>query len=393
MAKIIAETLGGEMDMILVKKIGHPSYPEFALGAVTEDAQIVLGAGAIQYGLSEDDLEKQALELVQQLREKRQRYGQGRAPIDPRGRVVIIVDDGIATGATMSAAYRSLKEKGAARVIVAAPVASVQAVRSLRKEGAEVRTVFVPEYFGAVGYYYDDFTQVSDAEIGAFFRIQPVEITIQQEDIQLNAMLGLPARPSGIILFAHGSGSGRFSPRNQFVAEELNRHGFATVLADLLTVDEAPDQEKVFDIHLLAGRLIGLTKWVAQHEKFKGLRIGYFGASTGAAAAIMAAAQFPGRVHAVVTRGGRPDLAMAYLDEVSSPTLLIVGSLDTHVLELNRRACKRLTCQKRLEVIDGATHLFEEPGTLELVAECAQSWFRQHLMNQHRPAPEALIAQ
>lgn len=189
--------------------------------------------------------------------------------------------------------------------------------------------------------------------------------------------LAEPLPGHGTILFAHGSGSGRHSPRNQFVARSLQRAGFGTLLFDLLTDEEALDRSNVFDIELLADRLRGATDWLRTQSN-RHSRIGYFGASTGAGAALVAASQAP-EIAAIVSRGGRPDLAGETLRRVKTPTLLIVGEDDTEVLALNRRALAMLAGEKQLSIVAGATHLFEEPGTLEQVVELADRWFEQHL--------------
>ncbi|HSM40765.1 MAG TPA: alpha/beta fold hydrolase [Afifellaceae bacterium] len=195
----------------------------------------------------------------------------------------------------------------------------------------------------------------------------------------LEGFLGLPAAARGLVVFAHGAGSSRFSARNRFVANRLEASRLATLLFDLLSEEEATDRANVFDIPLLAGRMVEALDWVATRDDLKDLPVGLFGSSTGAAAALVAAAQAPERVSAVVSRGGRPDLAGSALSKVECPTLLIVGGADYQVLELNREALDRLSCEKRLDVVPGATHLFEEPGTLEQVAELAASWFTGHL--------------
>jgi putative phosphoribosyl transferase len=201
--------------------------------------------------------------------------------------------------------------------------------------------------------------------------------------VVLDADLGMPETPRGVVLFAHGSGSGRHSPRNRYVADELNRAGLVTVLADLLTAEEEQVDLRTaalrFDIALLAERLIGLTDWVVQSASTAGLGIGLFGASTGAAAALIAAADRPTTVQAVVSRGGRPDLAGVHLREVRQPTLLIVGERDPLVIDLNRRALRELGGESRLVIVPGAMHLFEEPGALEQVAHLARDWFLGHL--------------
>jgi putative phosphoribosyl transferase len=196
---------------------------------------------------------------------------------------------------------------------------------------------------------------------------------------RLSGILKVPADAKGVVAFAHGSGSGRFSPRNQFVARVLQEGGLATLLLDLLEAEEAEDRRKVFGIELLAERLQSAADWLSQEPATRSLRLGYFGASTGAGAALVAAARKPAAVGAIVSRGGRPDLATDNLPAVQAPTLLIVGGNDDVVLELNRQALRRLRCPKELVVVPGATHLFEEPGTLEEVARLAKEWFLRHL--------------
>jgi putative phosphoribosyl transferase len=186
-------------------------------------------------------------------------------------------------------------------------------------------------------------------------------------------------------VFAHGSGSSRHSPRNRYVADVLNRAGLGTLLFDLLTPAEEHDRANVFDIGLLANRLVGVTGWLRTQPVAGTLSIGYFGASTGAAAALWAAAEHRADIAAVVSRGGRPDLAAPRLNEVTAPTLLIVGGHDDVVLDLNRRAQAQLRCESRLAVVPGASHLFEEPGTLQAAAELARDWFTSHLAAQPSP--------
>jgi len=205
------------------------------------------------------------------------------------------------------------------------------------------------------------------------------EATIALADAALPALLTVPKEPLGVVAFAHGSGSSRLSPRNRLVASLLNDARVATLLFDLLTPGESLDRHNVFDVELLARRLVAATRWLGLQPDARGLSIGYFGASTGAAAALWAAADLGAEVKAVVSRGGRPDLAAARLLEVRSPTLLIVGGRDEAVLELNRSALSLLACEAELRVVPQATHLFEEPGALEQVAEIAREWFTRHL--------------
>jgi len=212
-------------------------------------------------------------------------------------------------------------------------------------------------------------------------KIQQREVTIKTPDAQLDGEAWLPTGAPGIVLFAHGSGSSRFSTRNRYVAGELARGGIGTLLFDLLTPEEevrdAIDRSLRFDIALLTRRLVGATRWLVREDWAKSLTIGYFGASTGAAAALAASVECD--VQAVVSRGGRPDLAGAALARVTAPTLLIAGSHDPVVVDLNRQALAQLGCEAKLEIVPGATHLFEEPGTLEQVARLASSWFQRWL--------------
>lgn len=209
----------------------------------------------------------------------------------------------------------------------------------------------------------------------------PLERNVQiaKGTLALEGVLGLPTDTRGVVVFAHGSGSGRLSPRNNFVARHLQRDRLATLLLDLLTEEEAEDRRKVFDIDLLADRLLLAKGWLETQPQTRSLGIAYFGASTGAGAALQAAAREPSNLKAVVSRGGRPDLAESYLSSVTAPTLLIVGGHDEPVIEMNQAAYDLLACEKKLIIVPGATHLFEEPGTLEQVAEQAGRWFQRYL--------------
>jgi len=211
---------------------------------------------------------------------------------------------------------------------------------------------------------------------------QQIAVRIPIGSVVVEGNLTIPSGAKSIVLFAHGSGSSRFSTRNQYVAKVFNAQKIGTLLFDLLTDEE--DQEDLetaeyrFNINLLANRLVGATEWLKQDVQTKNLAIGYFGASTGAAAALVAAAKLPKDIAAVVSRGGRPDLAANYLPNVVAPTLLLVGGLDTEVIELNRRAMEQMSSEKKLVIIPGATHLFEEPGKLEEVAKLSTDWFLRY---------------
>jgi putative phosphoribosyl transferase len=208
-----------------------------------------------------------------------------------------------------------------------------------------------------------------------------IRIPVNKASIEGN--INVPAEAKGVVLFAHGSGSSRFSPRNQYVANLFNKAGLATLLIDLLTREEEEIDMRTaqlrFDIELLTERLIGAAEWLKKTIRTKNLKLGIFGSSTGAAAALIAAAKLQGDVVAVVSRGGRPDLAMEYLKEVRAPTLFVVGGRDTVVLDLNKKAMMQLSAEKKLEIVTGASHLFEEPGKLEEVAKLSTAWFLEHL--------------
>ncbi|MGP0073095.1 MAG: dienelactone hydrolase family protein [Bryobacteraceae bacterium] len=213
--------------------------------------------------------------------------------------------------------------------------------------------------------------------------IEHVPVMVRVKSVELDGYLSVPTAATGVIVFAHGSGSSRHSPRNRYVADILNEAGLATLLIDLLTADEQEVDLQTgqlrFDIPFLANRLVAITQWLREQPQVAGLKIGYFGASTGAGAALLAAAELPRLIHAVVSRGGRPDLAGSALEHVEAPTLAIVGADDAQVLELNRQALARMHCVKSLEVIPGASHLFEEPGALQKVAKLARTWFAEEL--------------
>jgi putative phosphoribosyl transferase len=332
----------------------------------------------------------------------RLRGEQPRLPLEDR--VAIVVDDGIATGATARAACLVARAHGARSVVLAVPVASHHAVTDLRRVADEVVCLETPFPFWAVGQDYRDFNQVTDGEVADLLarartrhataqgpggpfddpfddpsHPREVRIEIDRGATQLAGLLTVPQHPVGLILFAHGSGSSRFSPRNRLVARRLNEARLGTLLLDLLTPEEDGDRALVFDIGLLSGRLAQAAAWLHQQPGLERLPLGIFGASTGAAAALRAACDPRARVSAVVSRGGRPDLAAGHLTQVRAPTLLIVGGRDGAVLRLNREALSRIPGDTRLVVVPGATHLFEEPGTLDRVAELARDWFLGHL--------------
>jgi putative phosphoribosyl transferase len=305
------------------------------------------------------------------------------------------VDDGLATGRSARAAVESVRRRGAARVVLAVPVAAPGSIAALGDCIDDAVCVQAPADLRAIGMWYAEFRPTSDREVQALLgqygvgpKHRAAEVAIEAgPGILLAADLTLPPAARGIVAFAHGSGSSRASPRNRSVADVLADLGFGSLLLDLLTPAEEIDRANVFDIPLLAQRLVAATDWLSEQPETQQLPLG--GASTGAAAALLAAAQVGAHVGAVVCRGGRPDIALGWLDQVSSPTLLIVGGYDTEVLEYNREAQGHLICPNRMAVVAGATHLFGEPGAMDEVARLAGDWFERHL-----PAagPDALAA-
>lgn len=383
MAKIIADRLGAELDVVLVKKVAHPRHPEFALASVTEEGEILLGTGAFQYGMIEEDLEDQARKIAGRLREVRALYTHGRPAISLRDRNVIVVDDGIATGATMRAAIASLRRQRVRRIVVAAPLVSEEAMRLLENEGVEVVALQVPEIFGAVSYYYENFAQVSDAEVGEYFRVSPREISVPGADTRLDATLGLPLHAKAIVVFAHGSAHGRRSPRNQSLAEALNRLGYATLLADLMTVTEADDGLNQFDIGLLTSRLRAILTWVRNEESLQHLPLFIYGTQTGASAAIAVAAHPGPAPEALLCRSGRPDLVDELLPQLSVPTLFLVGGEDGPLRHLHEDAFQKMHGERRLHLIEGAGAFIDSDSQMQDVIDESAKWIERHLRDRH----------
>jgi putative phosphoribosyl transferase len=401
----VARALGAPLDVILVRKLGVPVQPELGMGAIGEGGARVINPEVIRFAhVSDEQLAAVEERERCELRRRAQRYRGDRTPVPLAGRTAVVVDDGIATGSTARAACQVAKEMGACRVVLAVPVAPRSAGDTLAADADEVICLETPERFQAIGEWYDDFTQTSDEEVVSLLRAPPGagtradpggdgrprgwdgEVSIPAGAALLPGHLTVPRHGAGIVVFAHGSGSSRASPRNQQVALLLQQAGLGTLLFDLLSAGEARERASVFDIALLARRLGGATRWLRAQPAAAGARVGYFGASTGAAAALWAATEPGSDIAAVVSRGGRPDLAMAVLSRVRAPTLLIVGGLDDQVLGLNRWACDHLPCENQLAVVPGASHLFEEPGTLDQAAGLARDWFTRHLMPAHARA-------
>jgi putative phosphoribosyl transferase len=387
----VARALKAPLDLMLVRKLGLPGHEELAMGAIATGGIRVLNPEVVEgLGVPAAVIEKVVAVELQELQRRARVYRGDRPTPQIEGRCVLLIDDGLATGATMRAAIAAVRQQQPARLVVAVPVAPPATIAMLRKDADAVVCPATPEPFFGIGQWYEDFTQVTDDEVRALLRRawqpQPEHtvVTVRLGEVALEGNLAIPQAAGALVVFAHGSGSSRHSPRNRFVADTLNNAGLATLLFDLLT----PDEERIdlrtrelrFNIALLAERLTGVVDWAHTQAATQDLHLGLFGASTGAAAALITAAQRPEAVGAVVSRGGRPDLAGDALPRVKAPTLLIVGGEDTQVLALNRQASRLIPAETRLEIIPGATHLFEDPGTLEEVARLACDWFMQHLL-------------
>jgi putative phosphoribosyl transferase len=390
----VARELNAPLDVIVIRKLGVPFQPELAMGAIGEGGVRILNDSVLAMAkITRSELAEVEQRERREL-ERRVRMFRGDRPPEPlAGRTVVLVDDGVATGATARAACRVARAHGAAHVVMAVPVGAVDAIEELHGQADEVVCLATPEFFFGVGQWYANFEQTSDRQVaellakaaasqhaadeGSGSSADPPgveEVQIPVGDVVLEGTLSVPRGANGVVVFAHGSGSGRHSPRNRFVATALNRRRLGTLLFDLLTPDEELDRANVFDVELLGGRLLEVTRWLSERAGW----IGYFGASTGAAAALWAASEPGASIAAVVSRGGRPDLAGPRLSQVQAPTLLIVGGRDEVVLELNRLAAAQLAGPCEIAVVPGATHLFEEPGALPAVADLAGDWFVRH---------------
>jgi putative phosphoribosyl transferase len=403
----VARALDTPLDVLAVRKLGAPLQPEYAIGAIAEEGVGLIDRRAFE-GLGVTELEiraaarREAHELAREIRA----FRGDREPLAVRDRTVLVVDDGLATGSTAFAAAQALRKRGARRVVLAVPVAPPGTHDRLEGAFDDVVCLHEPEDFLTVGSWYHDFAQVSDEHVEALLsahagerptappgesgaarrnggfdwsRFERHAVSIPARPVRLAGDLRLPPAPSGLVIFAHGSDSSRLSPRNIQVATALGASGLATLLLDLLDENESVSRHNLFDVGLLTDRLVAATAWAASQDELRTVPLGYFGASTGAAAALGAAAELGDRVRAVVSRGGRPDLAAGRLSAVTAPTLLIVGGDDWNALALNEEASDELRCPNELAIVPHAGHLFEEPGALEQVTELAADWFAVHL--------------
>jgi putative phosphoribosyl transferase len=399
----VARALRAPLDVIVVRKLGVPFQPECGFGAIGEggvrtiDDRVIRQARLTGQAIaSVETWERARLDrLLGQLRG-------GRPPVPLAGRTAVVVDDGIATGSTARTACLVARARGASRVIVAVPVGAADAAASLRHDADEVICLHTPAPFVAIGDWYQDFSQVADVEVPglldqAVTRPGPrgvapdlAEVTVDAAGVRLSGSLVVPPDPGGLVIFVHGSGSSRHSPRNEFVTAGLNRAGLGTLLVDLLSPDEELSRTNVFNVALLTARLADITRWLRDQPGTAVMPLGYFGASTGTAAALAAATATPRLpVTAIVSRSGRPDLVGGRLARVPAPTLLIVGGADTAVLDLSQRALTQLKCESELAVVPRATHLFSEPGALGRVTDLAAGWFLHYFAQATAVAPAA----
>lgn len=399
----VAKALGAPLDVLLVRKLGVPFQRELGMGAIGEGGVRVINEEVVRLaGVSRAELDAVEAQQRTELERRARKYRGNRRRHDLTGKTVVIVDDGVATGSTAKAACQVARAHRAARVILAVPVAPLGWQPRIGPDADAFICLETPRLFSAIGQFYDDFAQTTDDEVVQLLEraashgmveqegdrrddppARETEVEVLTGGVRLAAQLKIPEEPSGLVIFVHGSGSGRHSPRNRQVAGVLNAAGLGTLLFDLLTSDEEADRSNVFDIELLGRRLLDVTRWCREDPEWGRLPLGYFGASTGAGAALWAASEPGAEVAAIVSRGGRPDLAGARLGNVTAPTLLIVGGADKEVLRLNDEALGELRCEAKLLVIPGATHLFEENTTLEAAALAARDWFRDHL-NEER---------
>ena len=375
----VAKELEAPLDVIVIRKLGLPWHPELAMGAVGEGGIRVVNEEVIHHAhVSDHEFRIVEAREKMEVDARANKFRARRIRIPLAGRIALIVDDGIATGSTALAACKVARAMGASRVIFAAPVGAGDTVRKLASVADEVICPQIPRTLNSVGEWYEEFSATTDEEVIEILHRSLVgieEIEIPVDGVLLKGDLTLPQNAKAIVVFAHGSGSSRHSFRNQGVAIALNKAGLATLLFDLLLESEEGDRTNVFDIEFLAYRLLATTTWLRSKSDLSMLPIAYFGASTGAAAAICAAARSNADIFAIVSRGGRVDLAEKWLDQVTAQTLLIVGDRDDYVVELNRQAQIQLKCENELVLVKGASHLFEEEGALKRVSELARDWF------------------
>lgn len=407
----VARALDASLDTFVGRKLGVPGLEEVAFGAIAEGDEGPVLEGVHDYiGLPRRVVTTIVAREREEMARRIRRYRDGHPLPSLAGRTVIVVDDGLASGATLTAAGRALRRHRAARLIAAVPVASTDGLQAARATFDEVVAVATPAPFGTVSDWYHDYDPVSDAEVRALLGRAPApehpenaaapagnerDVAIPSSEpgftLVMPGELGMPpdARsPHGLVILAHGGGSSRGSYRNRYLAARLRLAGWATLRVDLLGErerDADTDGEMRFDIARITRRLLVATRWCLDHDVAGADHIVLFGASTGAAAAIGVAAALPSHVHGVIARGGRVDLAADHLAHVQAPSLLVVGSADGDTLRLNRESARRLGGAVTLRIVRGAGHTFEEAGALGRVGEHVSAWLtRQRLMQRIR---------
>jgi putative phosphoribosyl transferase len=400
-AQQVAAALGAPLDVVVVRRVAAPREPGVPVGAVGEGSVYVLNHDALRrLRVSAAEVARAALRERSEVDRRAALFRSGRAGVDLRGRTVIVVDDGIVTGASVGTALRVVRAMGAHRVVLAVPVATTGVLEALSDEADEVVCLRAQSQIASVAAWYREFGAVGDERVVELMAQQPVPSaapgaaaagrTAVDERVEVPAgghlrlpgHLTVPSEAIGVVIFAHGSGSSRHSPRHRRLAAELNAAGVGTLLLDLLRASEEAAGGPVHDLPLLAARLTAATDLVAADERLGQPPVGYLGYGTGAAAALCAAGRPDPRVRAVVCRGGQLDLAEEHLHRVAVPTLLAVGGHDEAGLRRNRAAQRHLRCPNELVVVPGADALFSEQGALDRIAELAAEWFVAHL-----PAP------
>jgi len=411
-ARAVANVLNAPLDVIVARKLGVPGLPEVALGAIAEDCRGIVEDSVRWYiGVPRRVVARIAERERAEIDRRVSLYRSGRALPDVRGKTVVLVDDGLASGATLRAAVRSLSARHPKAVIAAVPVASPSHADDVRATVDDLVTLATPEPFNMVSSWYGDFSPVSDADVLRLLRRRPVPVEhgtggnasegsdkcvvaipvdgagegqaivgdLELPNVSPGARTAVdPAELRGLVILAHGGGSSRRSYRNRYLAGRLRMAGWATLRIDLLFEDERTVDDETgalrFDVELIGRRLQAATQWAVRENIAGADRIVLFGASTGAAAAVTTAARESALVAGVVSRGGRVDLAGEALHEVRAPMLMVVGGADLETLQRNRDATRQLSCPTRVVVVPGASHTFEEPGALGAVGEHVVRW-------------------
>lgn len=401
----VARALSAPLEIVVVRRVGAPGNPEHAIGALAEGGVSILDEGWLRaLGLRSDELAALLGRARQELAERVERYRRKSPALPLDGRTVLLVDDGLATGHSARAAAQSVRLRGAARVVLAVPVAAPSSLAEVREHVDEIVCLEAPAELWAVGSWYQDFRPISDSEVAMLLAEHgapdaaasssegPGRVVLidSAEGAKVMGDLTLPGGARAVVAVAHGSGSSPLSARDRTVAMALNQAGIGTLLVNLLGESEELERSHIFNIPLLTRRLQAATQWLQEQPETHELPIGCFAAGTGAAAALLAAAQAGSPISAIVSCSGRPDLVLPQLARVTAPTLLIAGGYDWPVLELNREAQEFMHCPNRLSIVPRATHRFQEPGALEEVARLAIDWYGRFLIDAPVPiAPAA----